>query len=61
MACMSCAERRRLIAQGVNQFRAGQTNQVRETLRQFGQTINQDLGSLRRSAAAAAMARLRGR
>lgn len=58
MACMSCAERRRLISQGLNQAKQGNGSALAQTVRQFGQTINQDVGSLRRAAAQAAMARL---
>lgn len=46
MACMSCAERARLLRQGVQNIR--QQQPIRPIVQQFGQTIRRDVQTILR-------------
>lgn len=46
MACSSCAQRRKLIGQIVKQAGQGNVSAVKQSVRQIGQTVRNDLAKL---------------
>jgi hypothetical protein len=47
MACSSCAERRKLIGQGLQNIRTGNTAAVKQNAVRFMQTVRTDLRNIR--------------